>query len=288
MKENIIFCLFGVIFCFCNCPKNHVNNSDVTMGGIIEISADTIIEISVAESREALPNEISGWVDDEFDRYMMKAAKTWALSMSDTVLSALSRFFSDNGNDEAPAIVYTIIKKEVDKIGESYNLTGEVNIEFRIIYRDDNYITAQFIGSIFCEGCVYPPRVLWPVMVDIKNETRLTLTDIVRIDDRFVELVFNELQRVFSEIGEGIDYVNNSYPVKKRKDILQEVDVFVENNYSPDIMSYFNANELVICFYVGKAFGQYRCIALPLSEILTMIILSDFPVDSDKYLNKEQ
>jgi len=298
MKRLVIFCLLALIICVYYCKKNRGcdNNAEVddtievsvgddpievaymsprtpplelSIGGGHHVSADDSQTVSVNVTPESLSDEVDEDVEEA------KARAVWTAVMGDTVLSALRRAFNGTGSDEVIATVNTIIKQDMDIIGENYTLNGDVDVGFFIEYKDDNYITAVFNGFVF-EG---RSLVLWPIMVDIKNKRRLTLNDVVKIDDQFTKIVFKELEKIYRE-ELNID-VNNDYPMKKLKDVLLSADVLYEGKHTPDVTSYFNANEIVIEFYVRRVYGWYSGVTLPLNKIRTMIILPNFPIDPE-------
>jgi hypothetical protein len=208
----------------------------------------------------------------------------WKKIVRDTIPSMLRRALN-GADDETIAAVSAIMRKEAATLERMYDFDGGeekeevmIDVDFEIIYNDDNYIAAWFGGHVTFETYPSLDRVVWPIKVDIRNKRRLILNDIVRIDKPFVARVFKELADMFRE--ELDSNVNDFYTIKELKDLLIKADVF-ENGDPPSITCYFNASELVINFAVPKNCGSFRVIELPLSEIRANIILPDFPVGSE-------
>jgi hypothetical protein len=253
--------------------SNNASESLSDGNNINEATINDNFALSLIEVPDSLLDE-----NEIYWKRVAEASSAWISMMGDTVLSVLRRVFND---DETFIAVNTIIKKEVDMIGENSNLFGDVDIGFFIKHKDDNYITTMFNGFIFCEGCAYPALMLRPIMIDIKNKRRVILSDIININDLFVETVFKQLEKVFRE--ELDKDVNSFYTIEELKDALREADIPFENRYPPDIRSCFDANDLIIYFSVANVLGRFKIVRLPLNEIRSMIILPNLPIDSQQH-----
>jgi hypothetical protein len=314
----MFFCLFATALCFCCCKKNQSNNSEAAeeTDDTIDVSAYNCCDICVGVSSPRTPNsycdsckcassftpylhqfeaaaeqtpEPSSDYDDFFreesEEEIAKGVAEWKAAMYDTVLSALRLVFNgDESGDTASAIntVYEIIKKDMDIIGEIWELKAKdlEEVVFTINYKDDNYLTSKFNGLLFHRGWAHPNLLLHTVMVDIKNKKRLTLNDVVKIDSGFVKTVYNELKEFLRDTNYG--NIKEHYTMKTLKEDLLTTDVWYEGKlgmYSPGINSYFDAEKLFILISVVNVLGRVWVIDLPLDKIRAMIILPNFPAD---------
>lgn len=230
------------------------------------------VNVSVNNIQTVLVDSVTRLSSDE-DIEEAKARAEWISIMGDTVLSRLHRTISGAESDKIIIIAGAIIKTELNIIGENLLFPQNVDdIGFYILYNDDNYITAMFSGML---GGAHVTHMHWPVMVDIKNKKRLILRDIVEINDLFVDAVFKEMEKIIrEELGSNI---SNFYTKEEQKKDLLEANVLYKDKYEPSVASYFDTSKLVIYFENIAP----RAVILPLCQIRTMIILPNFPTESE-------
>jgi hypothetical protein len=318
MKKVVFLCLCVLALCFCYCKKSQSSNSDATEeSDTLDVSAYDCCDICAGAARVS-PRALGGYCDsckcasssppyvppfepsaeqtpepsadyDDFFRVeseeeIAKGVAEWKAAMYDTVLSALRLAFNnDESDDTASAInaVYETIKKDMDIIGETWELNAKdlKDVGFTIMYKDDNYLTSMFNGLVYHRGWPSPNHLMHTVMVDIKNKKRLTLSDVVEIDNTFVKVVYNGLKEFLQDYTYGD--IGMHYTMKTLKESLLKTDVWIEDEdgtYRPwGVSSYFDAEKLVILISVVNALGRVWGIDLPLDKIRTMIILPNFP-----------
>jgi hypothetical protein len=298
MKKAVFFWLLALALCFCGCKKNQSNNNaaatdtvglslddsqkistDDTLGASSgeegdDAAATDAVGFSLDDSQKISTDDTlgasSGEEDDDAEE--IKARAAWIALMRDTVLSKLRRTISGDGSDEIIAVANTVIKKELDVIGESFLFPQNLDdIDFYIRYNDKNYITAAFNG-MYGEGHI--THMNWPIKVDIKNKKRLILSDVVRINDQFVKTVFKAIEDNLSE--EEKSDLKKIYTAEKLKADLLETDVLYESKYWPSNQSYFDEKDLVIYLMAVRGFN-HGYVDLPLDKIRTMIKLPNLP-----------
>lgn len=319
MKKLVFFCLFAVALCFCCCKKNQSGNSeaaveDDTIGvssyDCCDFCAGAVLTSprvpnsycdsckcapmsrqyvhrldDVTEHAQGTSSDDYG-VGEESEEELAKATAAWKAAMYDTVLSELRLAFNDDGRDDTSAAIYAvyeIIKKELDMIEKNWELNVDDldEIAFTIKYKDDNYLTSMINGLLFHKGWAHPNLLIYTITIDIKNKKRLTLNDIVKIDNRFVKLVYNGLTEYYRDYDLGDR--NDFYTMETLKDALLKTDVWNEGEgfkYSPDFKSYFDTEKMFIIISVSNVLGRAWLIDLPLDKIRTMIKLPNFPAGS--------
>jgi hypothetical protein len=194
--------------------------------------------------------------------------------MGEFVWSELRSVFKDSTNDKDFVAVNNILQKHVKLIGEAWDVahTEDGDINFHIHYKDDNYISFTFGGTVFTGA--HPSSFIWSVNVDIKNKKRLTLKDIVKIDTAFVNAAYNEVLK-----STNPDILNDdgnccSYSIEELKEDLLNTDVLYEDKHTPNHTSCFDGEDLNIFLLAVD-------ITLPLSKIRPMVILPNFPTGSE-------
>jgi hypothetical protein len=311
MKRFVFFCLFAAALCFCCCKKSQSNNNEAAAEGddmynccdicagasssltpnsycnrckcASSLSPPPHFHLFEAAEKATEPPPDDDYFKEESEEELAKGVAEWKAAMYDTVLSALRLAFnSDESGDTASAVnaVYEIIKKDMDIIGETWDLNAKdlEEVGFTIKYKDDNYLTSEFNGLLFHRGWAHPNLLIHTVMVDIKNKKRLTLNDVVKIDSSFVKTVYNELKEFLRDSPYG--NIKEHYTMKTLKESLLKTDVWYEGElgtYSPEINSYFDAEKLFILISVINVLGRVWVIDLPLDKIRAMIILPNFP-----------
>ena len=157
-----------------------------------------------------------------------------------------------------------IIKEEINELNNSYELTEESNIGFIIQYEDAKYISITFSGFMYNNmGEIY-----WPIMIDIENKSKLTLGDLITLNEHFVDLVYNDLQNFFVEME--ID-IKDYYPKENIYNLLLEADKGPQS----EVRSYFTKNQLCIIFHVPREMGNFYDVVLPIDVIDKIEIKKD-------------
>lgn len=179
----MVFCVFVTVFCFCSQKKNVDGYAEGTTDDRQKEEIDSIHEVSVDSDLE------SSVVDDDVDT----AELVWISIMEKFVSSELRSVFKNDTSNEDYVAVNAILQKYVKLVGKSFGAADPdcEDINFSIDYKDDNYISCVFGGTVFAGA--HPSSFVWPVVVDIKNKKRLILKDIVKINDSFVSVTHKDI-----------------------------------------------------------------------------------------------
>jgi len=264
MKKSIILCLFIMAFCFCNQKKNIADNAKETTSTGQDVSVQDITKETVGNVQETPSTE------SDADSILSE----WVSGVGGYVLSELRKAIGD-ADSETIASANAVMQKHVYLVGNSWAAADpdDEDISFLIEYADTNYISSTFAGTVFPEGAAHPSSFIWSIMVDIKNKRRLTLKDIVKINDQFVKVVFNKVEDINKYLDDDESY---SYSMEELQKVLLDTDVEYEDKHTPSNTSYFDEKSLFISLYRVPS----DIIILPLNEIRTMIILPNFPTGS--------
>jgi len=135
-----------------------------------------------------------------------------------------------------------------------YLLNG---LDTQITYKSDNIVSVLFSGDM-----MYSPRLFRETLnIYVPTAERLSLGEIVVIDEGFISLVNEKLNDKLNEMG--LDYA----VVFPRG--IESLLIDADNNY--DSKSYFTSDEVRILFGVVHAIGDYIEVSIPRSSVIFRI-----------------
>ncbi|MEW4426849.1 hypothetical protein AB1I68_05245 [Paenibacillus pabuli] len=84
--------------------------------------------------------------------------------------------------------INALIQNEATRIVNSYSLEKDnLDINYRIMFKNHELISIQYFGSAFAEGAPYPSNVFYTSNIDLKKGSRVKLIDLIVVNDAFVE-----------------------------------------------------------------------------------------------------
>ncbi|GMO63587.1 MAG: hypothetical protein Ta2A_10680 [Treponemataceae bacterium] len=154
-----------------------------------------------------------------------------------------------------------LITDEVSYILSEYKIVNEESfVHCRITLANENYISLVFEGLVYSTELPYPRKVFSCITIDTNAGERLMLTDIIRINDDFINGFMQALQLKFQKMGVDVSDVFTQEEIKER---LLSADVRTEN-INPKALSYFNNDTVYIRLSLPHVLGDFIEIEMPM------------------------
>ncbi|NOU79773.1 DUF4163 domain-containing protein [Paenibacillus sp. LMG 31459] len=91
-------------------------------------------------------------------------------------------------NDTSESKINEVIQEGAIRIVKSYSLEKDsLEIEYRIMLKNNKLLSIQYSGSAFTEGAAYPLNIFYTSNIDLEKGVKVKLTDLLEIDEAFVE-----------------------------------------------------------------------------------------------------
>jgi len=152
-----------------------------------------------------------------------------------------------------------IIKSEALKALSIYDNDSSVDIDYSVTFTNLKYLSIQYIGSVVVEEGAYPSGIFYTTNIDIHNEKRLTLKDIVAIDDNFIKTLISGRYKPYdSELNvekESKEELAAFTTKELVNHFIKSDDISDENELS--LYSYFTKDSLGISFGLPHALGDH-------------------------------
>lgn len=150
--------------------------------------------------------------------------------------------------------VNALVEQFIRKISNSHNY---LDMDYKIMYQDKNFISIYFNGNINSPSLAYPSKFKATLNINIDSATQLKLNNLVNFDSNFIKKFKEALISTCNSNGFEASTV---FDLENLNDLLNRAD----NNgtYLSDVQSYYNANQLNIILSVPHALGDYIEISL--------------------------
>lgn len=153
-----------------------------------------------------------------------------------------------------------LIKTEALKVLNYYNNIGKeisLDIDYDIKWKGSNLLSIQYSGLGNIKGFAYPNNIFYTSNIDINNINKLGLTDVVNIDENFVEK-FKKGRYVPWDTGlkSAIDLIKDDIDSYNLVREFKNADSMGEENTSFSF-SYFTEDSLGISIGVAHAIGDH-------------------------------
>lgn len=131
------------------------------------------------------------------------------------------------------------------------------SLDFEVKYQSDSLISIAYYGSTFSEGASYPIDVFFTTNIDLTSGKKLSLSDLVLIDDSFVELYLSKIcEESEDELSMyAYQYIQQSYSQDELESGFKQADsTYGKSRY---IFSYFTGDSIGISWEVPHAVGDH-------------------------------
>lgn len=155
--------------------------------------------------------------------------------------------------------INTTLKDEALKVlnyyEDSYG-SVELNIDYKIVYMNQNILSIQYSGLGSVSNAAHPNNLFFTTNIDIKTGERLRLKDIVNIDQDFANKFLNgEFKALWPEQSVALKHYTND---EIRKYFLEADSLdSIGTDQQSDVFSYFTDDSLGISISVGHAIGDH-------------------------------
>jgi hypothetical protein len=143
----------------------------------------------------------------------------------------------------------------------------EYELNYMLTYKSPNVISIYFDGYMYAQGAAHPNQFLYSVSIDVTKQKSITLKDLVKIDESFVDMM---LSSNFSSTS----YDMTSELQSAIKDELVQMDTdswIAELNNADSIgtstFSYLTDDALVISVSVPHVMGDHVEIQLKYKDL---------------------
>ncbi|HKL80064.1 MAG TPA: hypothetical protein VJ888_06475, partial [Mobilitalea sp.] len=175
-----------------------------------------------------------------------------------------------------------LIKQEAMKDVEEYNLeAGALEITYEIAWKGDNLLSIKYVVYSYFPGAAHPNHGFYTTNINMKDPSRVKLTDVVKITDYFVEMFKKDSVYVAPhEAGDSeLESMLENYFDSMVVDTLLNADS--EEGFAT-CFSYFTENSLGISIEVPFAVGGYALYEVEYEDIISYVyheneIWKDFP-----------
>lgn len=166
-------------------------------------------------------------------------------------------FNNINNKDKVNELVLNYIKN----IDNLYNNDGtSLNINYQVMFQNNKYISIYFSGDINSSTAAYPSKFRSTLNINVEKVSRMTLTEVANINEKFINTFSKSLESKFESLGAQMP---DTFKPKNLNTLLHQAD----NNAISDVQSYFTSNEVVIILSVPHAIGDYIEVRIPKSSI---------------------
>lgn len=168
-----------------------------------------------------------------------------------------------NLNDlEQEKMLNEILKSEAMQVLDYFGENGqdiELDVNYSSKWIGSTSLSIQFTGSSYVKGGPYPNSIFFTTNLDIKNGKKILLRDIVKIDDKFIDLLrqakyvqHNSDLNVETEAREKL----SEYSYAELISYLNKTDELNVTN-KLGVFTYFTKESLGISFNVPHVLGDH-------------------------------
>ncbi|MFP4698373.1 MAG: hypothetical protein ACLFMO_06670 [Eubacteriales bacterium] len=262
MRKRIYICLMLIFVLLTSCTyDNEVNETDRV------IDNEKVFNKTLRSSaNEDLSSKDTGeTVDDIEPDYTIKSNIYSYKNINVIYPSIVGLEAVDRQN-----IINKLLREEalsfVDIMEESKD-TLNYELDYSVVFQDNNIISIIFKGYRYMEEAPYPVDVFYSINVDLNNGKKLVLGDMVSIDENFVNLYIEYLKK---DKGEELknyacEYLLNSLSSENFTNGFRESDrLYGSSKY---VYSYFTGSKIGISWEVPHSVGDHVEVEIPIEVI---------------------
>lgn len=139
-----------------------------------------------------------------------------------------------------------------DFIGTISNSYDNLNMNYKITYQDENFVSIYFNGDIKSTDLPYPSKFKATLNINIGAGTTLKLSNLISFDSAFTENFKQKLINKGNEVGFDASTI---FDLENLTTLLNKSDN--NNNNISDIQSYYDGKNLNVILSVPHALGDY-------------------------------
>jgi len=178
----------------------------------------------------------------------------------------------DTGNSDKQKKINELIKMSALKLLDDYkddinNLN--LNMDFKIMYKGSDILSIQYLGLLSLKNAAYPINEINTTNLDLANEKLLTLSDVVTVNEHFVDIFKDGKYRAYSsDLNlESVGALNDVLNGYGSNDILADLKQETANFY-------FTENSVVVSANVIHAMGDHFEMEIEYKNLDNLLFIS--------------
>jgi hypothetical protein len=140
-----------------------------------------------------------------------------------------------------------------------------LDIEYEIKLKDDKFVSIAFSGLSYYSGAAHPNNLFYTVNVDLNKQCRLKLTDVVGVNDSFIDKLKQvaKKQLVDYQLSAFEDYDKEMSSNLKQTLVIKMDTIDIYNNS----YSYITKDKIGIVLETFHAYGDYMEIEISKADL---------------------
>lgn len=276
MKKKIYICLILILVILTSCT--HDNDSNET-DKVIDNEKVLNKTLSSSINEDLSSKELGETVDNIESDYTVES-NIYSYKNINVIYPSIAGLEAIDKQN----IINKLLKEEslsfVHIMNESKD-TLNYELDYRVIYQDNNIISIIFSGYRYMEEALYPVDVFYTLNVDLHNVKKLVLGDMVSIDENFVNVYIENLKKDKGDelINFACEYLLKSLSSEDFMNGFTESDMpYGSSKY---VYSYFTGSSIGISWEVPHSIGDHVEVEVPIEVLFDSIKEGVF----DNYMN---
>lgn len=160
-----------------------------------------------------------------------------------------------NSNEMNLSSVNELIKQTaLSGFNKDEEVEQQIDIDYEIVFYNNEFISIAFTGLANTITAAHPNNIFYTLNIDIKEGTKIKLTDIYNIDDNFIDTYKSEFKR---QINPEIAIYLENYTDEELKEMFNNAD-----KANDGIFSYYTDTTIGISLPTIFAIGNYSKIEI--------------------------
>lgn len=154
--------------------------------------------------------------------------------------------------------INSLLFDEALKVMNYYENTEELELDigYTITYESPSFLSVQYAGTGYVEGAAHPNKMFYTTNIDLENGNKIRLTDVVKVDNAFIEFFKSDaFKAVNPEVEDiGVDVKAN---VSKASFLNADNLDSIETDQHSETFTYFTEDRLGISISASYAVGGH-------------------------------
>jgi len=165
------------------------------------------------------------------------------------------------------------IKDEALKVFMYYDYPDgrslDLDIQYSIVLKNEFLLSIQYFGLGYIATAAHPNKLFYTLNIDMKTGNRLVLSDIINIEDGFVDKFMNrEFKSLWPEQEESVFDMYQTFEKSKEDFINADYLEYLGTDKQSEVYSYLTNDSLGISVPVAFAIGGHAEFEVPYEDIV--------------------
>lgn len=221
---------------------------------ILIIFATTIIILVNERNNNEKEDSLSDFQNNTIEDNIYKIdSETYTYTLNGN--NVLIKYPVLNSNEINLSSVNELIKQTaLSEFNEDEEAEQQIDIDYKIVFYNNEFISIAFTGLANTITAAHPNNIFYTLNIDIKEGTKIKLTDIYNIDDNFIDTYKSEFKR---QINPEIAIYLENYTDEELKEMFNNAD-----KANDGIFSYYTDTTIGISLPTIFAIGNYSKIEI--------------------------